>query len=161
MVKILFVCLGNICRSPTAEGVCRHVAQQRGLDGTVFIDSAGTSAWHVGEAPDRRAAAEARRRGISLDGQRSRQVASDDFETFDYILAMDTENYRDLVSRCPKQHRGKVRRCLEFAPEVPERDVPDPYYGGPGGFAHVFDIIEEAVNGLLDEVERNRPDKGR
>ena len=161
MVRILFVCLGNICRSPTAEGVCRHVARQRGLDGHIQVDSAGTSAWHVGEKPDARSSQEALRRGIDLSAQRSRQVEASDFERFDYILAMDTENLRELQQRCPKQHANKLRRCLDYAPEVAERDVPDPYYGGPGGFAHVFDIIEASVHGLLDEVERDHPHKGR
>ncbi len=161
MVKILFVCLGNICRSPTAEGVCRHVAQQRGMDKRLLIDSAGTSAWHVGEKPDRRASAEAARRGIDLSTQRSRQVEARDFERFDYILAMDTENLRELRQRCPVQYRDKLHRCLDYAPATAEKDVPDPYYGGPGGFAHVFDIIEASVHGLLDEIEQNHPRKGR
>ena len=115
----------------------------------------------MGEKPDRRATQEALGRGIDLSGQRSRQVASSDFRDFDYIIAMDTENLRELRQQCPKQYLGKLHRCLDYAPDVPERDVPDPYYGGPGGFAHVFDIVEAGVGGLLDEIERDHLGKGR
>lgn len=155
-VKILFVCLGNICRSPTGEGVCRRLAEERGIDGDLFIDSAGTSGWHVGEAPDPRAQEEALRRGIDLSGQRSRQVQRDDFARFDYILAMDGDNLRELKSLCPRQYRDRLHRCTDFAPDLGVNAVPDPYYGGPGGFGRVFDIIEASVNGLLDEIERER-----
>lgn len=148
--RILFVCLGNICRSPTAEGVCRKLAGQRGM--ALEIDSAGTGAWHAGEPPDRRAQSEARRRGIDLSGQRARAVRPEDFAHFDHILAMDAENLSNLKKACPPAQRHKLRRLLDLAPSLHTRDVPDPYYGGPDGFAQVFDLIETACDALLDEI---------
>lgn len=156
--RILFVCLGNICRSPTAEGVCRHLAGERGLDGEVVVDSAGTAGWHVGDAPDRRAVAAARDRGIDITGLRGRQVATHDFERFDLLLAMDADNHRDLLDLAPDgTARAKVRLLREFdtaAVAAGDLEVPDPYYGGPEGFAAVYDAIEAACNGLLDHLER-------
>lgn len=148
--SVLFVCLGNICRSPTAEGVCRHLAARRGV--ALEIDSAGTGAWHAGEPPDRRAQAEARRRGIDLSGQRARAVRPEDFARFDHILAMDAENLANLRAACPAPHRHKLRRLLDLTPKAGTRDVPDPYYGGPEGFARAFDLIEAACSALLDEI---------
>jgi protein-tyrosine phosphatase len=153
--RVLFVCLGNICRSPTAEGVCRHLAAQRGLDGRVELDSAGTGAWHAGEPPDRRAQAEARRRGIDLSGQRARAVRPEDFARFDHILAMDADNLAQLRAACPAEHRHKIRRLLDLAPELGVADVPDPYYGGSDGFRRVFDLVERACGALLDELARD------
>jgi protein-tyrosine phosphatase len=154
-VSVLFVCLGNICRSPTAEGVFRHLLREEGLDEQVLTDSAGTHAYHVGEQPDRRAQATARSRGIDLSDLRARKALADDFEKFDYVLAMDNENYHNLSSICPPQHAEKLKMFLEFAPHLNRSDVPDPYYGGPQGFDQVFDMVEQASRGLLEDI-RNR-----
>jgi len=147
-ISVLFVCMGNICRSPTAEGVFRHHATQAGLDGRLHIDSAGTHAYHVGEPPDHRAMAAAERRGISLGGIRARRVARDDFERFDYILAMDAHNLDCLKAEAAAEHQAKLRLFLEFA-GGPETEVPDPYYGGAAGFERVLDLVEDASRGLL------------
>lgn len=152
--KILFVCLGNICRSPMAEGTFRHLVKEQGLEDRVEIDSAGTGAWHVGEPPDRRATAAARHRGIDLSGQKARKVRPDDFEHYDYILAMDQENHMNLLRMAPDEHRHKVELFLSYAPDQPEREVPDPYYGGDQGFEHALDLVEAASRGLLDEITR-------
>jgi protein-tyrosine phosphatase len=152
-VRVLFVCLGNICRSPTAEGVFQKLLDDCKLAHRFALDSAGTGGWHEGEPPDRRAQAEARKRGIDISGLRGREVRAGDFEAFDYILAMDKQNLRDLHARCPKELRGKVRLMLDFAPHLDTREVPDPYYGGADGFTHVFDLLEEAAQGLLTEIE--------
>lgn len=152
MVRVLFVCLGNICRSPTAEGVFRHVVTQAGLLEQIEIDSAGTHAYHVGEPPDTRAQAAARRRGIDLSALRGRQALSMDIERFDYVLAMDEENYQNLMAICPSGLEHKVRLFLEFAPDRPEREVPDPYFGGEAGFDRVLDMVEEASRGLLADL---------
>jgi protein-tyrosine phosphatase len=151
-IRILFVCMGNICRSPTAHGVFRELVRREGLEDRIVIDSAGTHAYHVGNPPDRRAQATALARGIELSDLRARQVEERDFEHFDYILAMDEDNLAILQSQCPPQHAHKVRLFLEFAPQRYEREVPDPYYGGPQGFEHVFDLVEEAAEGLLAHV---------
>ena len=151
MTSILFVCMGNICRSPTAEGVFRHHAEQAGVVDRLDIDSAGTHAYHSGEPADRRARAAAERRGISLDGIHARRVVDVDFERFDYILAMDEDNLARLQDESPEEHRHKLRLFLEFA-EVSETEVPDPYYGGAAGFEHVLDLVEEASRGLLEEI---------
>ena len=152
--KILFVCLGNICRSPMAEGTFRHLVKQKGLQHLVEIDSAGTGAWHVGEPPDDRATATALLRGIDISGQSARKVRSEDFEFYDYILAMDQENHMNLIQMAPDEHREKVRLFLEFASDQPEREVPDPYYGGAGGFENVLDLVQAASRGLLAEIEK-------
>ncbi len=158
-MRILFVCLGNICRSPTAEGVMARLVRDAGLDGEVVIDSAGTSGWHVGEPPDPRAAAAARRRGTELTGA-ARQVRPEDFHEFDLILAMDGSNLRDLHAMAPHpQAREKVRLLREFDPasaDAGDLDVPDPYYGGPRGFDDVLDLVEAACRGLLDEIRAAR-----
>jgi protein-tyrosine phosphatase len=154
MVKVLFVCLGNICRSPTAEGVFRHLVERTSLTGHIEIDSAGTHAYHVGEPPDSRAQAAAARRGIDLSGLRGRQATRRDIEEFDYILAMDRENYTNLRAICPAGLEHKVRLFLEFAPDRPEREVPDPYFGGESGFDRVLDMIEEAADGLLADIRQ-------
>lgn len=152
MVRVLFVCLGNICRSPTAEGMFRHVVTQAGLLEHVEIDSAGTHAYHVGEPPDRRAQAAARRRGIDLSALRGRQAQPVDIQRFDYVLAMDEENYQNLLAICPPGLEHKLRLFLEFAPGRPEREVPDPYFGGEAGFDRVLDMIEDASRGLLADL---------
>ncbi len=151
-VGVLFVCMGNICRSPTAEAVFRHKVEAAGLDDRIRIDSAGTGAWHVGNPPDSRAQATARQRGISMAGQEARKVHVGDFERFDYVLAMDRDNLEDLLDLSPPRYHDRIRLFLDFAPQVPESEVPDPYYGGPQGFEHVFDLVEAAAEGLLTEI---------
>ncbi len=153
-VRVLFVCLGNICRSPTAEGVFRHLVEQEGLAGKIDIDSAGTAAYHVGEPPDRRSQASALRRGIDMSHQRARQAKRVDFERFDYVLAMDDENLRNLQALCPDPKTHNPGLFLSFAPKAGRSDVPDPYYGGGNGFELVLDLIEEASQGLLAHIRR-------
>jgi low molecular weight protein-tyrosine phosphatase len=154
-MRILFVCMGNICRSPTAEGVMRALLSREGLDGRIEIDSAGTGAWHVGDPPDARATAAARRRRVALEGQ-ARQVTPADFDRFDLVLAMDRENLRDLLALAPDDGaRAKVRLLREFDPSAVragDLDVPDPYHGGPDGFERVLDLVEAACRGLLDDL---------
>lgn len=154
MVKVLFVCMGNICRSPTAEGVFRHLVSSQGLDAKLKIDSAGTHAYHVGEAPDPRAQATAKRRGVDLGRLRARRVSADDIEQFDYILAMDNDNHQHLIAISPPGHDHKVRLMLDYAPELDLSEVPDPYYGGINGFERVLDLIEAASLGLLDDIRQ-------
>ena len=159
MVRVLFVCLGNICRSPIAQGVFENVARRAGLEDEIFVDSAGTGNWHVGSPPDERAMKSARLRGLDISTQRARQISRDDCENFDYILTMDEENYHMVSSLC----RGSavVRPFLDFAADSPEREVPDPYYGGPEGFERVMDLVEEASEGLLEDIrERHLNDRG-
>jgi protein-tyrosine phosphatase len=152
-MNLLFVCMGNICRSPTAEGVMRHLLREAGLEDEIVIDSAGTGSWHVGNPPDERATEAARRRGITLEGA-ARQVRPGDFEEYDLLLAADRDNLADLRAIAPDDAaRAKVRLLREFDPEAHgDLDVPDPYYGGPGGFEEVLDLVERACRGLLAEV---------
>jgi protein-tyrosine phosphatase len=154
MVKVLFVCLGNICRSPTAEGVFRKLIQGEGLHEHIEIDSAGTHAYHIGEPPDPRAQEAAARRGVDLSQLRGRKATASDIEVFDYVLAMDRENYQHLVSISPDHLSDRVRLFLEFASSRPEDEVPDPYFGGSGGFERVLDMVEEAAAGLLADIRR-------
>lgn len=155
MIRVLFVCLGNICRSPTAEGVFRDLVAREGLSDVIATDSCGTSGWHIGEPPDERAIGEAGRRGIKLDDLRSRKTADSDFAGFDYIIAMDEKNSSTLINMSPPEYRGKVRLFLSFAPTLGIREVPDPYYGGADGFARVFDMIDAASRGLLAHIRAN------
>lgn len=152
-VSVLFVCMGNICRSPTAEGVFRHLVVEAGLGEQIVIDSAGTHAYHAGEPPDRRAAAAAERRGFVLAGIRARPMSDDDFERFHQIIAMDEDNLAHLRDQAPVEHHGKLRLFLEFS-SGSEREVPDPYYGGASGFERVLDLVEDASRGLLDTLAR-------
>jgi protein-tyrosine phosphatase len=152
--SILVVCMGNICRSPTAEGVLRHLAQEAGVLERLRIDSAGTHDYHVGKQPDARAREAAQRRGYDLSNLRARQVFDQDFAEFDYILAMDRENLAALHRRCPPEHRHKVRLYLSFSRRFANEEVPDPYYGGRQGFEQVLDMVEDAAQGLLDELRR-------
>ncbi|HEX8696110.1 MAG TPA: low molecular weight protein-tyrosine-phosphatase [Longimicrobium sp.] len=154
--RVLFVCLGNICRSPLAEAVFRHEVEKRGLAESFEIDSAGTSGWHIGEPPDRRSTETARRRGVELTGK-SRKVAPDDLRRFDYVVAMDTDNL-EVVRSLQAATRGtaKVHLLREFEPAADALDVPDPYYGGPRGFEDVHDIVERACAGLLDHILAER-----
>ena len=151
-IKVLFVCMGNICRSPTAEGVFRHIVSKSDLAKQVHTDSAGTHAFHVGEPPDRRSQSTAESRGIDISDLRARRVADDDFETFDYIIAMENDNLAGLLNQCPDEHKDKVHLFLGFAEQVTESEVPDPYYGGQNGFVRVFDMVEAASNGLLADI---------
>jgi protein-tyrosine phosphatase len=152
-VRILFVCMGNICRSPTAEGVMRRLVSQAGLDDRVEIESAGTGGWHVGEPPDERATLAAGRRGITLAGA-AQQVTADDFRRFDLLIALDRSNLRELLAIAPDEEAAeKVRLLREFDPAASgDLDVPDPYYGGDRGFETVLDMVEAACRGLLEEL---------
>ena len=159
MVRVLFVCLGNICRSPLAQGVFEDVLRREQLDDEVFVDSAGTGSWHIGSPPDDRAQRSAFARGLDLSAQRARQISPDDCEDFDYVLTMDEQNYRMVALLC----RGSavVRPFLDFAPHFPEREVPDPYGGGPDGFEYVLDLVEEASEGLLKDIrDRHLMERG-
>jgi len=146
--------MGNICRSPTAHGVFRALVQARNMDAVIEIDSAGTHAYHAGEPPDRRAQSTAIQRGIDLSDLRARPVKARDFELYDYILAMDEDNYAILIEQCPEEARGKVQLFLSYAPHLKRREVPDPYYGGVKGFENVFDMINDAAQGLLTDIEQ-------
>jgi protein-tyrosine phosphatase len=158
-MRILFVCLGNICRSPTAEGAMRALVRDAGLQDEIELDSAGTGSWHVGSPPDRRASATARARGIALEGS-AREVRRADFDEFDLLLAMDRSNLSALRQLAPsEQARAKVRLLREFDPanaHTPpaDLDVPDPYYGASGGFEEVLDLVQAACAGLLEQIRQ-------
>ena len=154
MVKVLFVCMGNICRSPTAEGVFRHMVEQAGLSDQITIDSAGTHAYHVGNPPDPRAQQAAIKRDIDLSYQRARRVREDDFIEFDYVIAMDESNRDDLLAICPEGYEERVHLFLNFA-DIPQNEVPDPYYGQGRGFEIVLDLVEQASAGLLEHIRKN------
>lgn len=151
-VRVLFVCMGNICRSPTAEGVFRRQVREAGLDDVVLSDSAGTHDYHIGEAPDRRAREAARRRGYDLSALRARRVSVEDYARFDLVLAMDEHNLQLLKQQCPREHAHKLQLFLAFGQNENVREVPDPYYGGAQGFEHVLDLIEDAAQGLLRHI---------
>jgi protein-tyrosine phosphatase len=151
--KVLFVCLGNICRSPLAEGIFAHLVRERGLEGRYLADSAGTGDWHVGQPPDRRAIAAAQKRGVPLPSI-GRQVRRKDFEEFDLIVAMDKNNRRDLESLAPAAQRHKIKLMREYEPaEDRGADVPDPYYGGPYEFDSVYEMLRRCCERLLDALE--------
>lgn len=151
--KVLFVCLGNICRSPTAEGVLRHLAAKEAPGLTLEVDSAGTADYHIGAPPDPRSQRAALHRGIDIRSLRARQVAADDFARFDLILAMDAENLRELQAMQPLYSRASLKRFLDYAPEVEVRDVPDPYYGNAAAFETVLDLTTAAARGLLAALQ--------
>lgn len=151
MTKVLFLCLGNICRSPTAEAVFRSKVKKLGLEEQFTIDSAGTSDWHVGGAPDKRSAAAASQRGISMQGLRARQLESADFDKFDFIWAMDRSNLEDAQSLAKPHCRAKLELFMTYAPSWPEV-VPDPYYGGDKGFEQVLDMLDDAADGYLQQA---------
>jgi len=153
MIKVLFVCMGNICRSPTAEGVFRQVVEQQGLSDLIDIDSAGTHSYHIGSQPDQRAQLAARKRGIDLSSLRGRQVNNNDFKQFDYVLAMDNSNHADL-EEVASGSADNLHMFLKFADNFSEQEVPDPYYGGDQGFEHVLDLIEDASRGLLNHIRK-------
>jgi protein-tyrosine phosphatase len=152
MTKVLFVCMGNICRSPMAEGMFRKAVRNAGMEREVTTDSAGTHAYHVGDTPDPRAQEAVRRRGADISQLRGRKVADTDFEVFDYILVMDGDNYSKLIERAPARHHGKIRRLLSFSRKYPNLDVVDPYYGGAQGFEENLDMIEDAIQGLIKDI---------
>ena len=158
-MNVLFVCLGNICRSPTAEGVLRGIAAREAAELELLIDSAGTADYHVGRAPDARSQAAAAARGYDLAPLRARQVERRDFDRFDYVLAMDRKNLAELQALAPARRRADVRLLLDFAPDAGHREVPDPYYGGPAGFELVLDLAEQGARGLL-RVIRSGPRRG-
>jgi len=153
-VKVLFVCMGNICRSPTAEAVFRHYVDQEGLSEIIYIDSAGTHDYHVGDAPDGRTQRVALQRGYDMSALRGRQVEAGDFARFDYVLAMDEANLSILKRLRPRDAESHLGLFLEFAEKHDEREVPDPYYGGAQGFEHVLDMVEDAANGLLKHIKQ-------
>ena len=153
MVNVLFVCLGNICRSPTAEGVFRRLVETEGLSEKFTIDSAGTGGWHTGGSPDKRAQAVAKKRGLNLSNQKSRKISSVDFNKFDYVIAMDQQNLEDLSQMCPPDKVERLSLFLSYAPDLDRTEVPDPYYFG--SFDAVFDMIEIASAGLLSNIRAN------
>jgi protein-tyrosine phosphatase len=150
--RVLFVCMGNICRSPTAEGAFCRAIESKLADATVIVDSAGTHAYHVGSPPDPRSQRAALRRGIDISGLRARRIAPQDFSRFDMIVAMDPLNRAVLLDSCPAEQADRIHLFLEFAPEIEREDVPDPYYGGANGFEYVLDLAEEAAAGLADYI---------
>ncbi|MCL6414785.1 low molecular weight phosphotyrosine protein phosphatase [Aestuariirhabdus sp. Z084] len=153
MAKILFVCLGNICRSPTAHGVFLSMVERAGLTDRIEVESAGTAAYHVGSPPDQRSTAAAANRGYDLSAIRAQQVSDTDFEYYDYLLAMDEENLTGLEQRCPSQYRHKLKLFLDYGGTA-DHEVPDPYYGGSRGFETVLDLVEDAAEGLLKQVRQ-------
>lgn len=158
--RVLFVCMGNICRSPTAQGAFVKVLVEKAAELAVHVDSAGTHAYHVGEPPDPRARRAAERRGIDLSRQRARRVSVEDFASFDLILAMDKLNHAALMDMSPPEYHERIKLILEFAPRLELEDVPDPYYGGINGFERVLDLVEEASIGLLEHVRARIPSGG-
>ncbi|WMJ07977.1 low molecular weight protein-tyrosine-phosphatase [Nitrosomonas sp. sh817] len=156
-IRILFVCMGNICRSPTADAVFRHHVKNAGVDHLIEVDSAGTHAYHIGNPPDERSQRTALKRGYKMDDLRARAVESDDFDEFDYILAMDKENLQLLLQRSPRHHHGKIHLFMKYGESYEDdTEVPDPYFGGQQGFELVLDMVEEASQGLLEHL-RNTP----
>lgn len=151
-INILFVCMGNICRSPTAEGVMRALVEQQNMTERIRIDSAGTHGYHVGNPPDGRAQKAAALRGVDLSGLRARRVVEEDFATFDLILAMDRDNLNLLKQSCPKEHFGKLGLFLDYAAGHKGQEVPDPYYGGGDGFELVLDLVERVASGLMATI---------
>ncbi|MEE9310689.1 MAG: low molecular weight protein-tyrosine-phosphatase [Cocleimonas sp.] len=155
-VSVVFVCMGNICRSPTAEGVFRQVVAMRNLQDVIKIDSAGTHAYHIGEQPDSRSQATAKSRGVDLSAQRARKVVANDFERFDYVIAMDRSNYENLKALATTaEQQGKLHLFMDFTSAWDNTEVPDPYYGGGDGFTNVFDMVQAASEGLLDTIIKN------
>ena len=152
--SVLFVCMGNICRSPTAEGVFRYFVDEAGLGDTIHVDSAGTHAYHTGKPADARASAAAQRRGYSLSDIRARRVSDEDFEQFDHVIAMDLDNLAALTDKADAGHHHKISLFLSHVAGH-EEEVPDPYYGGPSGFERVLDLVEEASRGLLDTLRKS------
>ncbi|MGV3679244.1 MAG: low molecular weight protein-tyrosine-phosphatase [Acidovorax sp.] len=159
--SVLFLCMGNICRSPTAHGVFRHRVRAAGLDGVVRVDSAGTHNYHPGEPPDQRSQKHATRRGYDLSDLRARQMLLADFEAHDLVLAMDWDNLAMAQELCPPAHAHKLRRLTEFCLRMDSPVVPDPYYGGANGFDEVLDLVEDACEGMLQHVQRELQGRSR
>ena len=155
MVSVLFVCTGNICRSPTAEGVFRAMVAAQGLSGVITMDSAGTGSWHEGEPPDERSQEAAARRGIDISGQRARKVTKADFKEFDLIMALDRGHHHNLSRLCPRGEEHRIQMFMGYAPELGILDMPDPYVGDGDGFENVFDMVEICSRGLLTEIREN------
>ena len=155
--SVLFVCMGNICRSPTAHGVFRHKVKALGLENMITVDSAGTHNYHPDSPPDVRSQEHATKRGYALSDLRARQIVAEDFDRHDLILVMDWDNFALVQGICPPQHMSKVRRLTEFCLTLDSPVVPDPYYGGPSGFDHVLDLVEDACDGLLRHVSSTMP----
>ena len=154
-VSVVFVCMGNICRSPTAEGVFRNEVSERNLQDVVKIDSAGTHAYHIGESPDSRSQSTAKSRGIDLTSQRARKFEANDFNRFDYVIAMDRSNYEDLKVLANPEQQEKLHLFMGFTTAWDNAEVPDPYYGGGDGFSNVFDMVQSASQGLLESIVKN------
>lgn len=152
VISVLFVCMGNICRSPAAEGVFRNLHVELAPQLELHIDSAGTHAYHIGEPPDPRSQAAAMARGVDISGHRGRQVMVDDFHAFDYVLAMDSANQKRLQALRPRDAHAELKLLLDYAPQVADKDVPDPYYGGTRGFEEVLDLVEAGGRGLMAEI---------
>ena len=152
-INVLFVCMGNICRSPTAEGVFTHLIEKEKISDQFEIESAGTHAYHIGEQPDYRSQKAARERGIELSHLRARKVIYGDFEDYDYLLVMDSDNYATMMNVCPENYQNKVKYFLDYAPQLGFKEVPDPYYGGENGFENVLDMIETASVGFLTSLK--------
>jgi protein-tyrosine phosphatase len=152
-ISVLFVCMGNICRSPTAHGVLEELVERDGLQEIIRVDSAGTHAYHVGSSPDSRSQKTAASRGVDLSAQRARQAERKDFEQFDYIIAMDRDNLSNLQFIAPPEGKHKLHLLLDFAPELGVKEVPDPYYGGDKGFDKVFDLVYAASERLLASIK--------
>ncbi len=153
-LSVLFVCLGNICRSPTAHGVFEHLVSARGLDSSIRVESAGTGAYHIGSEPDHRSIKVASQRGYDLSHLRAQKALAEDFHRYDYILAMDNDNLRNLQKLAPENPRAKLQLLLDFSSQQQFSEVPDPYYGGARGFDLVLDLIEDASEGLLNQLQR-------
>ena len=158
--RVLMVCMGNICRSPLAQGMLEHRLREAGMAERVTVDSAGTGSWHAGEAPDHRGRLTAEGRGFDISTQRAREIAAEDFDAFDLILCMDERNRRDVMRRCPPRAAARVRLLLEFAPELAEKEVPDPYYDQVAAFEKVADMIDLAVDALVDELRERLERRG-
>lgn len=153
-VSVMFVCMGNICRSPTAHGVFRQLVERAGLSDRIRVASSGTHGYHVGHPPDARAAQAAKRRGVDISDLRAQQIEHDDFERYDYVLVMDQANYERVWEACPELLKHKIRLFMEYAPHCKTREVPDPYYGAGNGFERVLDLVEDASQGLLRSLKR-------
>ena len=156
MIKVLFVCLGNICRSPTAHAVLQQMVGQQGLQDKIVVDSCGTGSWHIGNPPDKRMQQVALQHGYDLSGLHARKLTAEDFDTYDYILGMDTRNVADILKKMPAHYSGKVALLLDYSSDKNVLEVPDPYYGGEEGFERVLHLIEMACTGLLSELSYSR-----
>lgn len=155
MASVLFVCLGNICRSPTAHGVLEQMVKAEKLDHHIIVDSCGTGAWHIGQPPDDRTQKIAQLKGYDLAHLRARRIDASDFENFDYILAMDTRNLAEIIKKAPPDYSGRIQLFLDFSPDKNLMEVPDPYYGGNDGFERVFNLVELTCKNLLSELKKS------